>query len=316
MLKFGSTASFRRRRTVILLSAVILETDLKKIPLNMVPAKGKIATDTSVSKATAVTADTNSSHIQSDDDEKSLGEPDFKSPADINDDCDDDGDDGSGISGAAVGGRDLDDIPDFTEPLRIQTSKVTGTEARLMGSSSSSLHIREGLQQHLKRRKSDPANLSSRSGSESPRNRGGSHGNYDGGSSISSLEELGFDTDILTDKMGVLELDLKTQQEISQSLNKSLSNLPVVAERLTDDVLEDCYAFTDVKGREGSLSRGGSITTGGEVSSNFLEPLEEMDGEDDNDEGEKIKITNLAEILEADEEDWGETAGPPTATST
>jgi hypothetical protein len=301
----------------------------------------KVPTDISVSKATAVTADS-SSH----DDDKSLGETaHLKQPpttttttTDDDDDYDDqvnsgddDADDGSGISGAAVGGGDIADfMPDFTQPLRIQTSKMTGMEARLMGSSNSSsnnnsgsnthLHIREGLQQHLKRRKSDSANLSSRSGSESPRgNRGGSHSgcNYDGGSSISSLEEQGFDTDILTDKMGVLELDWKTQQEISQSLNRSLSNLPVVAERLTDDMLEDCYAFNDVRGREGTLSRGGSITTGGEVSSNFLEPLEEMDGEDDNDEGEKIKITNLAEILEADEEDWGETTtGPPTLTST
>ena len=280
----------------------------------MVSTKDKVATDTSVSKATAVTADT-SSHMQSDYDDKSLGEPDLKAPTDDNNDVDDDGDDGSGISGAAVGGGDIADSPDFTQPLRIQTSKLIGTEARLTGSSSTLL-IREGLQQHLKRRKSDSANLSSRSGSESPRNRGGSHGNYDGGSSISSLEEQGYDTDILTDKMGVLELDWKAQQEISQSLNRSLSNLTVVAERLTDDMLEDCYAFSDVKGREGTLSRGGSITTGGEVSSNILEPLEEMDGEDDNDEGEKIKITNLAEILEADEEDWGETAGPPTLTST
>lgn len=278
----------------------------------------KEATDTSVSKATAVTSDTSSlSRAVPSDDERSIGHVDLRLPT-VKDDGDDDDDDGSGISAAAVGGGDISDIPDFTQPLRIQTSRMAGSETpRLMGSNSS-LQIRESLQQHLKRRRSDPANLSSRSGSESPRNRGGSHGggNFDGGSSISSLEELGFDTDILTDKMGVLELDLKTQQEISQTLNKSLSNLPVVAERMTDDMLEDCYAFSDVRGREGNLSRGGSITTAGEVSSNVLEPLEEMDGEDDNDEGEKIKITNLAEILEADEEDVGETTGAPTLTST
>ena len=276
-------------------------------------AADKETTDTS---ATSVTAEASvlSKAVVSDDDEKSIGHVDLKLVADDGGDDDD----GSGVSGAAVGGGDIADIPDFSQPLRIQTSKMTGAEYPRLTGSSSSLQIRESLQQHLKRRKSDSANLSSRSGSESPHHRGGSHGggNFDGGSSISSLEEQGFDTDILTDKMGVLELDWKTQQEISQSLNKSLSNLPVVAERLSDDMLEDCYAFIDVRGREGTLSRGGSITTGGEVSSNVLEPLEEMDGEDDYDEGEKIKITNLAEILEADEEDMGEPVGAATFTST
>ena len=126
---------------------------------------------------------------------------------------------------------------------------------------------------------------------------------FDGNSSISSLDAQGIDTDILTDKMGVLELDLKAQQEISQSLHKSLSNLPAVNERLRDETLEDCHAFTDLK-REGTLSRGGSIATGGEIT---LEPLEEI--ADEGDPASKIKITNLAEILEApDEEEIGDTA--------
>jgi hypothetical protein len=165
-----------------------------------------------------------------------------------------------------------------------------------------------------------------RSGSESPQSRGsrGRHhksNTFDGGSSISSLEDAGIDIDILTDKMGVLELDLKTQQDISHSLNKSLSNLPAVAERMCDETLEDVHAFSDVR-REttGTLSRGGSITTGGEVSSNVLEPLSEIDEdfeEDDGEEGggEKIKITNMAEILEvADEDEIGEITGTAGAT--
>jgi hypothetical protein len=107
--------------------------------------------------------------------------------------------------------------------------------------------------------------------------------------------------------MGVLELDLKTQQEIAQTLNKSLSNLPIVAERGTDEMLEDSHAFTDLK-REGTLSRGGSITTGGEVSSNVLEPLTEIDeldetGSASDEQTEKVKITNLEEILEANDDD-------------
>jgi len=194
--------------------------------------------------------------------------------------------------------------PDLTEPLRIGTTKMM-FEARLTGSSSN-LATRENM---LLRRR-DP--LSSRSGSESPLYRGNNIHTFDGGSSISSLEDQGFDTDILTDKMGVLELNLKVQQEITQNLHKSLSNLSAVNERLRDETLEDCHAFTDLK-REGSLSRGGSITTGGEVT---LEPLEEIEDEGDPiEKTSKIKITNLAEILEVpDEEEIGETNANTGAT--
>jgi len=187
--------------------------------------------------------------------------------------------------------------PDLTQPLRIGITQMT-FEARLTGSSSS-LPTRENM---LLRRKD---NLSSRSGSESPLRRGSSFHTFDGGSSISSLEDQGIDTDILTDKMGVLELNLKAQQEITQSLHKSLSNLQAVNERLRDETLEDCHAFTDLK-REGTPSRTGSITTSGDF---ILESLEEIDDESDpNEKTSKIKITNLAEILEApDEEETGET---------
>lgn len=233
-----------------------------------------LPTDTSVSKATTATAGTSTVSGKSADGSelKILDEE-----ASLND--------ASAID------------PDLTEPLRIRTAKMM-FEARLTGSSSN-LASRENLL--FRRRDTFP----SRSGSESPLHRGNSSHTFDGGSSISSLEDQGIDTDILTDKMGVLELDLKAQQEISQSLHKSLSNLPAVNERLRDETLEDCHAFTDLK-REGTLSRGGSITTGGEVT---LEPLEEIDDEgDSNEKTSKIKITNLAEILEApDEEEIGET---------
>ena len=244
-----------------------------------------------------------------------------------------DGDDDDHDSDAAAAGDDIGDdlLPDFTPPLRIHATKKLGANERLTGSHSQlqGLPSREVLQQHLQRRKSDPNNLSvQRSGSESPQSRGsrGRHhksNTFDGGSSISSLEDAGIDIDILTDKMGVLELDLKTQQDISHSLNRSLSNLPAVTERMCDETLEDVHAFSDVK-REptgGTLSRGGSITTGGEVSSNVLEPLseidEDFDEDDDDDDGgdQKIKITNMAEILEvADEDEIGEATGTAGAT--
>jgi len=232
-----------------------------------------VPTDTSVSKATTTTIGTSTvSEKSADGSELKILDEEISLSAD-----------------------ETHNDPDLTEPLRIGTTKMM-FEVRLTGSSSNLM--RENT---LLRRRD---NLSSRSGSVSPLYRGNSSCTFDGGSSISSLEDQGIDTDILTDKMGVLELNLKAQQEITQSLHKSLSNLPAVNERLRDESLEDCHAFTDLK-REGTLSRGGSITTGGEVA---LEPLEEIEDEGDpNERTSKIKITNLAEILEApDEEEIGE----------
>ena len=80
-------------------------------------------------------------------------------------------------------------------------------------------------------------------------------------------------------------------------MNLSSSNLDTVAERLSDETLEDSHAFTDIKSR-GTVSRGGSVATGGEAPS-FLEPLDEVDEE----EIGAVKITNMEEILESAEED-------------
>jgi hypothetical protein len=194
-----------------------------------------------------------------------------------------------------VDDHQIPDIPDGTPPLR---SNATRVPERLFGSLST-LQIAPNLNKRFLRRKSEPTVMSSRSGSRSP-------GNFDGGSSISSLEDAGIDTDILTDKMGFLELDLERTQEDSHSLNRSLSNLNTVSERLSEETLDDCHAFSDVK-RDGNLSRGNSITTGGEVSSNILEPLDEVDDEDEHEEGGGgFKITNMEEILEVAEEDTAE----------
>merc|ERR1712199_37282 len=53
--------------------------------------------------------------------------------------------------------------------------------------------------------------------------------------------------DILTDGMGVLELDFATQREITRSLHtKSSSSLPALMERMREESLEDCDAFKDL----------------------------------------------------------------------
>jgi len=169
------------------------------------------------------------------------------------------------------------DVPDFTPPLRIHATRVP---ERLSGS----LSIPDNITKNMMKR--------GRSGSRSPL--------YDG-SSISSLEDAGFDTDILTDKMGTLELDASSTKELHKSM-PNLHYLQTVAERLSEETLDDCHAFSDVK-RGGSVSRGNSITTGGEASSNYLEPLDEVQEDDDENECGKVKITNMDEILEAGEED-------------
>lgn len=198
----------------------------------------------------------------------------------------------------------LPDLPDFTPPLRINSGKLG------LANSFTTLEIprkleKEAQNQKQRGRRSDSA--SRRSGSQSPA--------YDGGSSISSFEEMGIDADVLTDKMGNLELDLREQQANADRLNKSCSNLPPVSERLSEATLDDIYAFSDIKREDGYTSRGNSITTGGEVSSNMLEPLDEGDEEDQEDEG-KVKIMNMEDILEVPDEEAAEVAASPSAAPT
>jgi hypothetical protein len=238
-------------------------------------ANTKTDTSISASKITTVTTDTSTSSMKpvASDDEKSLGEEEL-----------------------LMEEEGFPDLPEYTPPLRINTAKLG------LAGSFSTLEIPGKLEKEvskkMRRRKSDPPSAGLPSGGSS----------LNGGSSISSLEDMGIDTDFLTDKMGFLELDLKEQQDNSERLNKSLSNLPPLNERLSEETLDDCHAFSDLKREDGYTSRGNSITTGGEVSSNVLEPLDEGD-EDDEADGEagKIKITNMEEILEAPEEDAAET---------
>jgi len=214
-------------------------------------------------------------------------------------------DDEASLDGFMPNNNSFPDLPEFTPPLRIKVGKLggivsSGSVGSLNGSSSggfaSTLEIPRKLEKEalkkISRRKSD--SNSRRSGSQSPA--------YDGGSSISSLEDMGFDTDMLTDKMGMLELDWKEQQEHADRLNRSCSNLPPVSERMSEAMLEDNQAFLDLKREDGYTSRGTSITTGGEVSSNILEPLDEVDEEDQEDD-RRVKIMNMEDILEVPDED-------------
>mmetsp|Transcript_27646 Transcript_27646/g.77468 ORF Transcript_27646/g.77468 Transcript_27646/m.77468 type:complete len:268 (+) Transcript_27646:605-1408(+) len=223
--------------------------------------------------------------------------------------CDDDTslDDGLEIQEFLKG---VPDIPEYTPPLRLNVGSNAGAQQqRHSASAGNPMSIPQNVQHQYGRRKSDGASGGIRSGSRSPVSTSRHNSvNYDGGSSISSLDE-GIDPDILTDKMGFLELDLKQQQESAQNLNASFSNLPPVTERMSEETLDDCHAFCDVRSGHGSVSRGNSITTGGEVSSNVLEPLEEVADEDEHETG-RVILTNMEEILEADEEDHHDPSFP------
>jgi hypothetical protein len=208
-------------------------------------------------------------------------------------------------------GNTLEVPPDhsFSSPLRINATRVVPIE-RLSSASTSNLQIPLTLQgqvvQAHRRRKSDSgmSALSSRSASRSP----GRNTNYfDAGSSLSSLEDI-IDPDILTDKMGLVELDVM-REHYSNSRSGSFTNLPLITERMSDETLEDSHAFSDVVRRHvGNVSRGNSITTGGEVSSNVLEALDEGDDDEDSNNdggggGGQVILTNMEEILEVAEEE-------------
>lgn len=107
---------------------------------------------------------------------------------------------------------------------------------------------------------------------------------HDAGSttSMSSLEDLGVDQDILYDRAG-LQDDLQSvgSKKSHASSQKVVSNLPPVNERLSEDTLEDVHAFSDVKviSISSNASRGANSMTTNELKA--LDPLMEDDDEDD-----------------------------------
>lgn len=165
------------------------------------------------------------------------------------------------------------------QPLR--TNLARGNER--LYSSTSALQVPTNLLHQMSTRKRytfDVKNHGSRSGSCSPslKERATVSTAYgDGNSSISSIES--FDPDILYDKMGFVELDLKDQQQLNKQLHASVDNLPPLFERMCDDTLEDAHAFSDLS--VSSISRPASSVGGssiaGDLGCHFLEALDELD---------------------------------------
>jgi hypothetical protein len=110
-------------------------------------------------------------------------------------------------------------------------------------------------------RSRDPSPMTCRT----PSNSGRSRSNSNASSGYISAEEIHVDPDILLDKMGHEDLEQPKHIDI-HSLRASL---PIVNERLSEETLEDCHAFSDLKDVIRQISRdsgppllagGGSIT--------------------------------------------------------
>jgi len=203
-----------------------------------------------------------------------------------------------------------EDIP----PLHLHV----GEHAKLQGKSSS--RSSSSSRSHSRSRDPSPATSRTPTGGRSRRNSN---------ASTVSADEMHIDPDILTDKMGHEDLEQPKHVDV-HSLRTSL---PSVNERMSEETLEDCHAFTDLKdvirqiskdnggafgsgnnsmissrSSENSLSREGSMAGGsmlGDVG-HLLETLEEFEEEDrstddeDNADEDKNKTEHAGNVHSAE----------------
>mmetsp|Transcript_33471 Transcript_33471/g.77128 ORF Transcript_33471/g.77128 Transcript_33471/m.77128 type:complete len:275 (-) Transcript_33471:1829-2653(-) len=196
--------------------------------------------------------------------------------------------------GGGGGGPGLEQIP-FTEedlpPLRMNASRVP----ERLSASTSALNIPSGLGGSISGAGNSLSSLLiprrrrsldlGRSRSRSPSLR-----EYSGDSSTSSLEEL--DQDILTDRMGLEELDLERQKSCNDLSQRELlhNSLTPVSERLSDETLEDVHAFSDLPP---SVSRGNSVATIGADGGSSVQ-LETLDEAEENEEDLEVDNATTA----------------------
>jgi hypothetical protein len=125
-----------------------------------------------------------------------------------------------------------------------------------------------------------------------------------------SLEDV-IDPDILTDKLGLSELDSERSHSQSQALSQSIGNLATLNERMSEETLDDVHAFSDA--RPALSSRGNStVGTAGDVGNSLLETLDECE-EDEVDDinnndptkmmGEHVMVLNLENLTIHEQEE-------------
>lgn len=172
---------------------------------------------------------------------------------------------------------DNEDLP----PLRMGATRVferlSASTSRLdVGSSStSSVHRRKSLTDWVSAR------------SKSPSSRG-----LRDDSSVSSRSSMEADNDILTDRMGMENLNSSVCSATREQLHCSVTSLPPVNERLSEDTLEDVHAFSDFN--RASSSRGNSVAASSEVGSLYLDTLEEE--EEDEKDATGVMISNMENL--------------------
>lgn len=192
---------------------------------------------------------------------------------------------------------------------------------------ASPLHLHVGENAKLKgtgSRSSSRSRSHSRSRDQSPaisrsRTPSATRSRRNSNSSSVSAEDIHVDPDILTDKMGHLDLEAPKHVDV-HSMRGSLTS---VNERMSEETLEDCHAFSDLKdvirqiskdqpgsgtasmissrSSENSLSREGSMAGGSILGDggHLLETLEEFEEEDkssDEDEEEKDKTEHASNL--------------------
>ena len=122
----------------------------------------------------------------------------------------------------------------------------------------------------------------------------------DGNSSISSLDDILLnEPDILYDRQGLEDL----KNHSSSMSQGSISNLPPVHERLSEETLDDVHAFSDLRSSNASLV---SINTDNAMLEPVVEMLDDIEEEED---APVILMTNMENLrLESQQE-------TPTASS-
>jgi hypothetical protein len=142
------------------------------------------------------------------------------------------------------------------------------------------LHVIRGLERLAGTKSPHPSHIRKRSlGSSNPRSRSRSPSLKDTASDSSlSLEDV--DSDILTDRLGLSELDKKQQHDNAQALHQTNSSLAPVNERMSEETLDDVHAFSDARPSRGNSTVGSK----GDVGNSLLETLDECEEDAEIDE--------------------------------
>jgi hypothetical protein len=204
-----------------------------------------------------------------------------------------------------------EEVPVVLVPLEEGEDALTDPDEDLPPGRLHAMRVPERLQAqkspHLPRRRS--ATRDGCGKSSNPRSRSRSPSLKDTASdSMSSMSLEDVDSDILTDKLGLSELDSEKSHSQAHALSQSSGNLATLNERMSEETLDDVHAFSDA--RPTLSSRGNStVGTAGDVGNSLLETLDECEEDelDDNNDptkmGEHVMVLNLENLTIHEQEE-------------